>query len=306
MLKIIRNIIAGILGFFIKFTGEFSDAVNLAKSGNCITALCFHNPSEKLFTKCINWLLDNGFYFVSESDVFDFVYNKRSLPGGAVWISFDDGWKGNIKNVLPVLVQKKIPATFFICTGSVQDKGYFWWTLFEKHKKHLPEPYNRDINKLWDVNETERKKIANLMEEKFGSGMVREAMTVEDVRSMSKYDFISFGSHTVNHVITPNCSPEVVDRELRESKEKIEKWTGKPSVSFCFPNGDYTGKEDEFLLKNGYRLAVIGGNDFIRSKDYVLRLRRFGIGNGFFQEELCHIFGVWQQKVLKIKNIAKK
>jgi peptidoglycan/xylan/chitin deacetylase (PgdA/CDA1 family) len=42
-------------------------------------------------------------------------------------ITFDDGYTDNLTTASPILRGAGIPATFFICTGSVGDVRGFWW-----------------------------------------------------------------------------------------------------------------------------------------------------------------------------------
>lgn len=41
------------------------------------------------------------------------------LPDYSVWVTFDDGWRDNYTNALPILKKYDIPATFFVTTGYI-------------------------------------------------------------------------------------------------------------------------------------------------------------------------------------------
>ena len=127
-------------------------------------------------------------------------------------------------------------------------------------------------------------------------------MTIDDVKKISGYDFLNIESHTVNHVITPNCTKEELQYELSESKQTLEEWTGREVNFFSYPNGDYTEKEKEFLVSSGYMAAVVQDDEFITGKTDIFKVPRFSAGEGYFPEELCHMFGVWQNVIKKIKG----
>jgi len=194
-------------------------------------------------------------------------------------------------------------VTFFITTEPVESSGVFWWTLAERFRHKLPEPYNGDIDLLWKIPESERAKIIDKLHSETGDRAEREAMTVSDVKNISGYDFLTIGSHTVNHVITPNCTDEELIYEFEESKKKLESWTGKKVNTFCFPNGDFSQREETFLKRTGYEMAVVAENSFITENTDVYKVPRFSVGEGYFAEELCHMFGVWQRAVKRIKSI---
>ena len=48
-------------------------------------------------------------------------------PGRYVMISFDDGYRDNYDLAFPILKSHGVPATFFLCTGFLDDKMVSWW-----------------------------------------------------------------------------------------------------------------------------------------------------------------------------------
>ncbi len=265
-----------------------------------IVCIYFHNPSKNLFEKCITWLVKNGFTILNADELINIYQNHSAPPAGAVWISFDDGWKSNITEALPVLTEKKIPATFFISTGPLEREGVFWWSFAEKHKEHLPQKFRDDFELLWKVPEKERSETIGQLIAKVKPD-TREAMTIDDVKYISQFDYITVGSHTVNHVITVNCTDSELEHELLESKSKIEEWSGKKVNIFSYPNGDYGEREPGILKKLGYDAAVIVDNRIAYSGDDIYKIPRFSTGDGYFAEELCHMLGVWQSVMKKVK-----
>ncbi len=303
MKRVLRNIIAGILGTFLIMFGFVRRAKKQIFREGFITGLYFHNPSAKLFEKSITWLRKNGFNIIEQSLLLKILQKAETAPPGAVWLTFDDGWKDNMTNVVPFAVENNIPVTFFISTEPVESSGFFWWTFAEKYQKQLAEPYKTDLTLLWKIPESERSEIIAGLIKKAPRIRTREAMTVDDVKKISRNSFLTVGSHTINHVITPNCSDNILGEELSGSKEKLERWTGKTIDSFSFPNGDFSEREKVFLEQLGYKMAAIGGDMFIKTGVNIYEVPRFSVGDGFFAEELCHMFGVWQKAMKKIKSI---
>lgn len=52
---------------------------------------------------------------------------RRNLPADAVAVTFDDGYRDNLVDALPLLLQYKVPATFFLATGFLDQREPFWW-----------------------------------------------------------------------------------------------------------------------------------------------------------------------------------
>jgi len=297
----LRNIIAAQLGLLLILSGTIRRAKKKIQKNNYVTAVYFHNPSKSLFEKCISWLKKNSFNLITCAELIAVLRKEKEAPKNAVWISLDDGWKDNMTNVLPYAIENKIPLTFFISTGPVEGSGVFWWRAAEGLNHLLPEPFKTDINKLWEVPEKIRTEVIKNLMENGGDKCEREAMIINDVKKIAEYEFMTIGSHTVNHVITPNCTDDELNFELSESKRKLEEWTGKKTDTFCYPNGDHSGKEEEFLTQNGYVMAVAADNKFITNDTDLYKVTRFSVGEGYFPEELCHMLGVWQKAVKKIK-----
>lgn len=304
-MRAIRNILAYSFALFLIFFGFVRRAKNKAINSGKITPLYFHNPSRKLFEKCIKWLKKNSYVFISTGELIEILNKQKPPVNGAVWLTFDDGWKENVTDVVPFAVEQNIPVTIFISTGPVEGNGVFWWTYAEKFTNDLPLPYRNDINELWKIPESERKKIIDDLTAKHGTDVTRQAMTIDDVKEIAKIPQVTIGSHTVNHVITPNCTLEELDKEIGESKAKLEEWTGKEITCFTYPNGDINGKEIDVLKKYKFTLAATAENRLINPDDNLFLLPRFSVSNGSFLEEVCHMTCIWKPIIQKIKKVLK-
>jgi len=284
--------------------GKIHKAKHAAFENGRITGIAFHNPSKKLFKNSIRWLLKNGFTFISTQQLLDILKNKVKPPNGAIWISFDDGWKQNIKNVIPILIEYNIPATFFITTGPVKKDGLFWWKLADRFKDYLQNQYNTEKSDLYHIDEKRRMKIMGKIEKRYIPDSNREAMSIEEVKMIANIPQVSIGSHTVNHVIMPNCTTEELKYEITESKKTIEKWINKEIYSFAYPNGNFAGREKDILEQSGYELATTCENKFISIKDDLYFIPRFlAMNEGYLIENLCHMLGIWNPVIIKIKKL---
>jgi peptidoglycan/xylan/chitin deacetylase (PgdA/CDA1 family) len=59
----------------------------------------------------------------------------------------------------------------------------------------------------------------------------------EEVTTLAAHPAIRFESHGVTHVATTALPPDQLDRELRESQERIQVHTGRPCCHFAYPFG---------------------------------------------------------------------
>ena len=137
----------------------------------------------KEFEKQIKWLSKNGFksYFVREI--------SDDLPPKSVIITFDDGYKDNLTNALPILQKYGFKATIFIVC-------------------------NR-FDKNWATDKDLKKSSDELNNEKM--------LSDEDVKKLLESGLIEIGSHTLNHANLPSLSYKDKQNEILNSKLEIEK-----------------------------------------------------------------------------------
>lgn len=131
-------------------------------------------------------------------------------------VTFDDAFVSVRDHALPILKERKIPATIFVPTGYLgTTPGWI--------KKAARQSRSETV------------------------------MSAEEIRALASDPIVTIGSHTITH---PNVSKLPADpalMELRESKLELEKIIGKPVDLFSFPHGEYTARDLELARKVGYR-----------------------------------------------------
>lgn len=88
-----------------------------------------------------------------------------------------------------------------------------------------------------------------------GSVSKENFMTWEDMRKMDK-TIITIGSHTQSHAYLPSLDSASVRRELKNSKEVIEKNLGVETVLLSYPLGAFTEEVKKIARETGYIGAV--------------------------------------------------
>jgi len=72
-------------------------------------------------------LIQHGYIFISANELLEFLRRGEKPSRGAVWLSFDDGFKDFRYDLLPVIRQHKIPVTLFIPSGIIAGDGLLHW-----------------------------------------------------------------------------------------------------------------------------------------------------------------------------------
>jgi hypothetical protein len=163
--------------------------------------------------------------FVSIDEALAMLNSGDSLSGRYFCVTFDDGFKNNAVNALPILAEKNVPAAFFLAAGYIgTDPG-------------------RDRDKLLGFFD--------------GGETLMEFMDWDDCRRLSEAG-MTVGSHTMTHARLIDLDGDAVAVEMRSSKEVIEEKLGRPCRDFCCPWGrpgeDFLPARDPAMAAaQGYR-----------------------------------------------------
>jgi peptidoglycan/xylan/chitin deacetylase (PgdA/CDA1 family) len=141
--------------------------------------------------------------------------------GKLLHVTFDDAFT-SVRAALPALERLKVPATVFACSGFA-DAGT---------SLRIPE-LGADANEHPDELVT---------------------MTWDDLRGLAERG-MEIGAHTVSHPHLPETSDEELDRELVESKRRIEDELSKPCVLLAYPFGEHDARVRAAAARAGFAAA---------------------------------------------------
>jgi peptidoglycan/xylan/chitin deacetylase (PgdA/CDA1 family) len=80
------------------------------------------------FEAQMKFLKENGYRFISLSQLIEFMDYKAPLPSRAVAITIDDGWRSFYEIGLPILKKYGIPATLFVYTDFIGGSKAMTWS----------------------------------------------------------------------------------------------------------------------------------------------------------------------------------
>lgn len=226
---------------------------------------------------------------------------SNSLPVNSAVITFDDGYKDNYTNALPILLKHKIPATFFVTTSFIGG-GCMWndrviHSLVSSPKASVSLPYfdGKEVI-LGDVETRKNIALAILSKIKHLDYQQREDAVAEVVACsggtipkdimMSIDEVIALrdagmeiGGHTTTHPILTKLSESAAYLEIAQGKETLEGWLGQQIKTFAYPNGkpheDYCKVHAEAVKKLGFTGAVSTAWGISTYKSDLFQLPRF-------------------------------
>lgn len=79
------------------------------------------------FETDIQYLLAEGYTFISLTDLYAFHQGNRALPKKTVILTFDDGYESNYTLIYPILKKYEIPATIFVVVSAMGNPGKLTW-----------------------------------------------------------------------------------------------------------------------------------------------------------------------------------
>jgi len=83
----------------------------------------------------------------------------------------------------------------------------------------------------------------------------RRMLNVSELQAMAEHPLITIGAHTEAHVSLPYLPVEEQEREIRGSRETLQKLTGSRIEFFAYPYGNYGSATIECVRRTGFRAA---------------------------------------------------
>lgn len=242
--------------------------------------------STKTFERQIVWLRER-FQLGTMDDALDVLSGRTRSDRDLCVLTFDDGYADFVEHALPILQRHRVPSIVYVASAFVEgervpllhDRLYRALRLARRHRivgtelalegkarEALREALSSgdEIVGLEWLLETKPRPIALEVAEALERWLGEDPReSWGDVRLLGWSDLleaiergVEVGAHTVDHACLPNESPQEVERQLWESKTRIEERLGREVGHFAYPNGWYSPSVVRAVQKAGYRSAV--------------------------------------------------
>jgi poly-beta-1,6-N-acetyl-D-glucosamine N-deacetylase len=286
MVDVFKKYLREILGYFLV---QFYTISNQSHKG--ILSIYFHNPSVALFESILKWLQAKGYRFISiqelESKISQKFDNKKT-----VFISFDDGWKGNLE-LIQSIERWKVPVVIFVPTHAVVSGNYWWeFSMVEGQEEFTKVKNTENFKQLSEEIFIEKIEI---LKQKYK--LERSCLSLDELIRISKHEYVTIASHSVTHPILSKNSYKTQTWELMESKHILSTWIQKKIDYISYPNGDYNEDTIEIAKKCSYKLGFTTHHgDIIPEKVNPYLIPRNALNDdGGFYENISKVVGIWQK-----------
>lgn len=287
--------------------------------------LCFHdisdipNPSypslsPEQFEKIIDYLA-NSYEFTTIENI----KNGKTSNITKVLLTFDDGYKSFITNVVPVLKKHNASAICSVIVDTIESGQRFWTDRLNASlnyivsnypsfnysyngvgfeydcKKDKPNRFSSNVfNDLLEKQSEFRSEFVSGIEKKLGVDFewTDNFMNWNDVNECIAEGMI-FASHSRTHNILSTISNDnELNLEIESSKQTIESKTGKPISIFTCPNGIYDERVFQKAQTAGYDIMFTTKEQKVNPKDFkngLTILPRISVDKSSFEENIFKI-----------------
>jgi peptidoglycan/xylan/chitin deacetylase (PgdA/CDA1 family) len=269
-------------------------------------------------------ILSRYYRFIGLEQAIEMLSGRAQVEPHCMVITFDDGYRNCLNHALPILREFGAPVTVFLANGNIDRRDPFWFDRLDYAIQHVDlkgrsfyvgnekvcfasadrEDLRAGFKKLRDSAKlsvrddvqmiAEMSLLADALEKESGCnlGHIFEnddwsgLLSWPEIAEAAKLSDVTFGSHTVDHTRLGCVEMWEACRQLSQSKESIERHTGKVCSFFCFPNGSFSRQSMEWVRQCGYRSAVTTQEGLNRIHQNPFALFRLSLPWGGSQADL--------------------
>jgi len=223
--------------------GTYSSAIMRKLSPRSIPVLMYHRvPDQPIatkhrtfvtrrnFEKHLRFFRLRGLQSITFQDYLDFSNGnnaRRKFPKKPFILTFDDGYRDNFQNMLPLAQKYSFKGVLFLL-GDFTTSGNFW-----------------DIGEDLEAN---------------------RLMTTEQKKAFVENGW-EIGAHTMTHPHLTGLSDQEVLYELDESRIRIEQELQIKVVSFAYPYGSYDNRIKALVKQTGFDFGIATDNGGMTIED---------------------------------------
>jgi peptidoglycan/xylan/chitin deacetylase (PgdA/CDA1 family) len=218
------------------------------------------NLDTRAFGAQLDWLASR-FRPVKASELPDAIRRRAAGERIPLALTFDDDLASHAASVLPELVARGMPATFFlsgVALGGARRRP--WWELLEAAAMRAPDAALagqslRDrAAALEAMPPAQRAGEADRLEELAGPDPAYELLDADGIGRLAEGG-MEIGFHTLGHHRLPDLTQAEIDRELSEGRGRLAEIVGRELTSIAYPHG----AADEVVIAAARRAGYTTG-----------------------------------------------
>lgn len=237
--------------------------------------------------RCLQYLVDNGYQFISLETLLTAVQDGTTLPDKSVVFTMDDGFIDQADIAAPIFLDYDCPLTFFIISGLVDGTLWPWdaqisWIINHTEKTGFTiqlddgdltvdiDPANphaaRELvrNNFKELDADSIPELITQLEQAAGVSLPTQipdqyrAIDWQQARALERQG-VRFAPHTTSHRILSKLDSESARNEIMQSWQRLRDELAQPLNVFCYPTGrrlDFGPREINILKQTEFIGAV--------------------------------------------------
>ena len=266
-------------------------------------ALDGHLVAAEAFAAQIR-LLKSKYNIISPAEFLLWREGELRLPPRSVLLTCDDGLLNTLTDMLPLVLDFRVPFLFFVTGASLTDQSsvlwyerVFLWLLQAREKISFGAPWGachaegrqqkralwqEMVRKLSAFEAVARDRILEDMRTQLGISQDFESeysqnqparrrffmLKVTELRELADAG-MTIGAHTLSHPMLSKLPEELAWQEISKSRAELEVALGKPVWALAYPFGNaeaVSAREPELAERAGFRCAFMNVEDSVNSQ----------------------------------------
>lgn len=280
--------------------------------------------------ECAIKTLSKHYEFISIGDAVEQIKSGQ-VKKESVVLTFDDGFRDNFVNLLPVLKKYNVPATFYINASVIGSNKNLWFQAVINYFYAIKEDkiFIDENQTEYDLSSSKKRYQAafdfmqyiqnnkhptefySVIEKLAGDKCLPSAedfhMTWDDLKQLADEPLITLGAHSYRHFPLGYCDEELSEYEIKTSIEKLEQELEMDIKHFSFPRGhreDFNDFHIKVLRENGIDSATTTLRGVNRNGQDLYEIKRIGFPQNIsndVEEFLWYVGGI-PQIIAKMKS----
>jgi peptidoglycan/xylan/chitin deacetylase (PgdA/CDA1 family) len=280
----------------------------------------FYDPvisaTPEAFRAQVEWFYNRA-RLLTVNELIDQVESSSPCREPMVLLTFDDGYRDNFELAIPILSERKAPATFFIPSAFLESPRLPWWDhiacaikktcvrrlVLERCPKGESSPLEIDLQTMsrsvaimtiirafldetiaderWFLNQLTERTMVEIDSEGLGRQLFMSWIQVQEL--VNSGGGLTIGSHAHSHRNLARLDEDAQAHELAGSKQILEARLGCSINVLAYPYGwagTYTVETKGLAAQSGYHLAFSsreGINQLAKLDRY--EISRLGVGS---------------------------
>jgi peptidoglycan/xylan/chitin deacetylase (PgdA/CDA1 family) len=234
--------------------------------------------------RLIEWVRSQGYRIATLDEMADRLEARTRASERLCVFTFDDGYKDNLTEALPIFERYGAPMSVFVTTDFPDRRIIMWWYAVEHalmrssvlDLRFAGAAIRCSADSMPEKNaafEAVRTRLSSAPREAVIAALSSigvsqaelsdltdtMALSWDDVRTLAAHPLVTIGAHSASHRTLSALDAAAMESEIAGSKRRIEEEIGRTVEFFCYPFGDPEScGEREFAAagRAGFRAAM--------------------------------------------------